>query len=119
MSERARQGRYVSLLPRQWHRGINGVEFPYQLPYRAIDSSEGFYRNRVRAADRSRMNVPFFLRDEGLQDDFLRGAAERGLVNLRGHRRLGGLRASLYNAMPPQGVQALAAWLRDFAQRKG
>jgi phosphoserine aminotransferase len=117
---------YFACLVLRWLKRQGGVAVmerrnieKAQLLYRAIDSSEGFYRNRVRAADRSRMNVPFFLRDEGLQDDFLRGAAERGLVNLRGHRRLGGLRASLYNAMPLQGVQALAAWLREFAQRKG
>jgi phosphoserine aminotransferase len=90
-----------------------------QLLYGAIDGSDGFYRNPVRASDRSRMNVPFFIRDERLQEDFVRGATERGLANLRGHRRLGGLRASLYNAMPLEGVQALVAWLREFAQRKG
>jgi phosphoserine aminotransferase len=90
-----------------------------QLLYRAIDGSEGFYQNRVRTADRSRMNVPFFLRDQALQDQFLQGAAERGLANLRGHRRLGGLRASLYNAMPLAGVRALTAYLHEFAQRNG
>ena len=90
-----------------------------QLLYSAIDGSDGFYRNQVRAPDRSRMNVPFFIRDERLQDEFVRGATERGLANLRGHKRLGGLRASLYNAMPLAGVQALVAWLREFAQRKG
>jgi len=90
-----------------------------QLLYRAIDQSEGFYVNRVRAADRSRMNVPFFLRDDALLEEFLRGAAERGLVQLRGHRRLGGVRASLYNAMPVAGVQALVSYMREFARRHG
>jgi len=90
-----------------------------QLLYRAIDESEGFYRNRVRVPDRSRMNVPFFLREESLQGEFLQGAEARGLVQLRGHRRLGGLRASLYNAMPLEGVRALTSYLREFAQRKG
>jgi len=90
-----------------------------QLLYRAIDQSQGFYRNRVRIADRSRMNVVFFLRDENLTGDFLRGAEAEGMVNLRGHRRLGGLRASIYNAMPVQGVAALAAYMREFARRHG
>ncbi|HEX4585403.1 MAG TPA: 3-phosphoserine/phosphohydroxythreonine transaminase [Burkholderiaceae bacterium] len=90
-----------------------------QLLYDAIDQSQGFYRNRVRVADRSRMNVPFFLRDDGLQDEFLRGAEANGLVQLRGHRRVGGLRASLYNAMPIEGVRALVSFMRQFAQRHG
>jgi phosphoserine aminotransferase len=90
-----------------------------QRLYRAIDDSQGFYVNRVRTADRSRMNVPFFLRDESLQAAFLRGAEERGMVQLRGHRRVGGLRASLYNAMPLEGVQALTSYMREFAQRNG
>jgi len=90
-----------------------------QLLYGAIDQSEGFYVNRVRAADRSRMNVPFFLRNNSLLEEFLRGAGERDLVQLRGHRRLGGVRASLYNAMPLAGVQALVSFMREFAQRHG
>jgi phosphoserine aminotransferase len=90
-----------------------------QLLYRAIDESQGFYLNRVRVVDRSRMNVPFFLRDENLLSDFLRGAEAHGLVQLRGHRRLGGLRASLYNAMPIDGVRALTAYMHEFAQRHG
>lgn len=85
--------------------------------YRAIDGSGGFYANRVRPADRSRMNVPFFLRDEALQPAFLDGARERGLVQLKGHRVLGGLRASLYNAMPLQGVEALTSYMEEFAGR--
>jgi len=90
-----------------------------QLLYRAIDESQGFYLNRVRVADRSRMNVPFFLRDEALQSDFLLGAEAHGLAHLRGHRRLGGLRASLYNAMPIGGVRALTSYMREFAQHHG
>jgi len=90
-----------------------------QLLYRAIDQSQGFYQNRVRATDRSRMNVPFFLRDESLQGAFLQGAQDEGLVQLRGHRRLGGLRASLYNAMPIDGVRALISYMQQFAQRNG
>jgi phosphoserine aminotransferase len=65
------------------------------------------------------MNVPFTLADPGLDTEFLAGAAERGLVQLKGHRSVGGMRASLYNAMPLAGVQALVEYLADFANRKG
>jgi phosphoserine aminotransferase len=68
---------------------------------------------------RSRMNVPFFLNDERLNDAFLAGAKERGLLQLKGHKSVGGMRASIYNAMPLEGVQALVAYLKDFAQRHG
>jgi phosphoserine aminotransferase len=87
--------------------------------YRAIDGSAGFYSNRVRPADRSRMNVPFFLCADSLQAAFLDGARERGLVQLKGHRSLGGLRASLYNAMPLEGVLALTSYMEEFAGRHG
>jgi phosphoserine aminotransferase len=88
------------------------------LLYGEIDRSD-FYRNPVAAADRSRMNVPFFLPDDRLDEPFLRGAAERGLVQLKGHRVVGGMRASIYNAMPIAGVEALTAWMRDFEARHG
>lgn len=87
--------------------------------YAAIDGSGGFYRNEVDAAVRSRMNVPFFLHDSALDEDFLNGAREAGLIGLRGHRVLGGMRASIYNAMPVAGAEALAAYMRDFQQRRG
>jgi phosphoserine aminotransferase len=117
---------YFACLVLRWLKRQGGVAAIEQrnvekarLLYRAIDESQGFYRNRVRLADRSRMNVPFFLRDESLQDDFLSGAQARGLSNLRGHRKVGGLRASLYNAMTIDGVQALTSYMREFAQRAG
>jgi phosphoserine aminotransferase len=84
-----------------------------------IDRSGGFYRNEVEAAVRSRMNVPFFLFDEALDKPFLKEAADAGLISLKGHRALGGMRASIYNAMPEQGVQALADFMRDFEARNG
>lgn len=90
-----------------------------RLMYAAVDASGGFYRNEVDPAVRSRMNVPFFLHDPALDGDFLDGAREAGLIGLRGHRVLGGMRASIYNAMPVAGVQALAAYMRDFQQRRG
>ena len=65
------------------------------------------------------MNVPFFLRDEALNDAFLAQAREAGLISLKGHRVLGGMRASIYNAMPEAGVQALADFMKDFQVRNG
>jgi len=77
------------------------------------------FRSPVRAADRSRMNVPFTLRDTALDAAFLKGAEERGMVQLKGHRSVGGMRASIYNAMPPEGVQRLVAYMREFEARHG
>ena len=87
-----------------------------ELLYSAIDGS-ALYENRVHPSCRSRMNVPFFLKDESLNDAFLAGAKERGLLQLKGHKSVGGMRASLYNAMPLAGVEALVAHLRDFEKR--
>ncbi len=89
------------------------------LLYGAIDGSGGFYRNEVAPAARSRMNVPFFLHDAALEPAFHAEAREAGLISLAGHRVLGGMRASIYNAMPEQGVQALADFMRDFQRRHG
>jgi phosphoserine aminotransferase len=87
-----------------------------QLLYQYIDSTD-FYINHVAIKNRSRMNVPFFLKDESLNDDFLLGAKENGLLQLKGHRSVGGMRASIYNAMPIEGVQALVAYMKDFAEK--
>jgi phosphoserine aminotransferase len=87
--------------------------------YAAIDGSGGFYRNPVAAEARSRMNVPFFLHDGALDAAFLAQARQAGLIGLKGHRVLGGMRASIYNAMPEQGVQALVGFMHDFQQRHG
>ena len=89
-----------------------------QLLYDTIDAS-GFYRNPVDVHCRSWMNVPFTLADARLDEAFLAGARAGGLVNLAGHRSVGGMRASLYNAMPFAGVEALVAFMRDFARRHG
>ena len=70
--------------------------------------------NKVAKDCRSRMNVPFFLRDESRNDAFLAGARERGLLQLKGHKSVGGMRASIYNALPLSGVQALVDYMRDF-----
>jgi phosphoserine aminotransferase len=87
-----------------------------RLLYAALDVDD-FYQNRVAPSYRSRMNVPFYLRDESLYDKFLQGAKTRGLLQLKGHKSVGGLRASLYNAMPLEGVQALVDYLNEFAGR--
>jgi phosphoserine aminotransferase len=88
------------------------------LLYDYIDGS-GFYSNRVAANCRSRMNIPFFLPSDALNEAFLSGAKAAGLLQLKGHKSVGGMRASVYNAMPLAGVQALVAYLKEFAQRHG
>ena len=89
-----------------------------ELLYGYIDGS-GFYRNPVDRAARSRMNVPFTLADEALNAVFLAESEAAGLLALKGHKAVGGMRASLYNAMPLAGVQALVDFMRDFARRHG
>jgi phosphoserine aminotransferase len=86
------------------------------LLYGALDADD-FYQNRVDPSCRSRMNVPFFLRDETQNQAFLAGAQARGLLQLKGHKSVGGMRASIYNAMPIEGVQALVDYLNEFAGR--
>ena len=88
------------------------------LLYAALDAS-GFYRTRIVTADRSLMNVCFHLPDPALDAAFLEGARAAGLLNLKGHRIVGGMRASIYNAMPEGGVRALVDYLRAFEQRHG
>lgn len=87
--------------------------------YDAIDASDGFYRNEVAEGVRSRMNIPFFLPDETLTSRFVAESKEAGLLALKGHKAVGGIRASLYNAMPVEGAKALVDFMRDFRQRHG
>ncbi len=86
--------------------------------YSAIDAS-AFYRNPVEPSCRSWMNVPFTLARADLEKTFLAEAAQAGLVNLEGHRSVGGMRASIYNAMPIEGVEALVTFMADFERRYG
>jgi phosphoserine aminotransferase len=86
--------------------------------YGYIDNS-GFYRNPVSKEARSWMNVPFTLAKPDLDKTFLSEANAAGLTNLEGHRSVGGMRASLYNAMPLEGVQALTAFMKEFQRRHG
>jgi phosphoserine aminotransferase len=117
---------YLAGLVFKWMLAEGGVEEfarrsaeKSRLLYAAIDGSGGFYRNEVAASVRSRMNVPFFLRDDALTAAFLAQAKAAGLVALKGHRVLGGVRASIYNAMPVEGVQALVGFMGEFQQRHG
>ena len=89
-----------------------------QALYSYLDDSR-FYVSRVHAASRSRMNVPFFLRDESLNAAFLSEAEAAGLMQLKGHKSVGGMRASIYNAVPLEAVQALISYLQDFERRHG
>jgi phosphoserine aminotransferase len=82
--------------------------------YAAIEASDGFYRSPVEPADRSRMNVVFRTPSEELDAGFVKGAADERLVNLKGHRSVGGIRASVYHAMPDEGVEALVAYMARF-----
>jgi phosphoserine aminotransferase len=116
---------YVAGLVFQWlleNGGLAAAEerniAKAKLLYDFIDSSD-FYVNPVEKADRSRMNVPFRLADSALEADFLAAAAKNDLIELKGHRSVGGMRASLYNAMPIEGVQALVDLMADFAATKG
>jgi phosphoserine aminotransferase len=85
--------------------------------YGAIDGSGGFYRGHADPGSRSLMNVTFRLPDEALDARFVAGAAERGLAELKGHRSVGGIRASIYNAMTIEGAEALAAFMHEFRER--
>ena len=117
---------YLAGLVFKWMLAEGGVEeFARRnarkaaLLYGAIDGSGGFYRNDVAAAVRSRMNVPFFLHDTALDKAFLAESEAAGLIALKGHRALGGMRASIYNAMPEAGVAALVDFMGDFRRRHG
>jgi len=88
------------------------------LLYDYLDSTS-FYSSPVAKADRSLMNVPFRLKDDSLDKAFLKGAEERRMLQLKGHRSVGGMRASIYNAMPVEGVRALVEYMKDFEARHG
>jgi phosphoserine aminotransferase len=116
---------YIAGLVFQWVKRLGGLAAMEAINvdkarrlYEFIDAS-GFYESRVAPEARSRMNVPFLLRDESLDEAFLAGAREAGLLQLKGHKSEGGMRASIYNAMPLEGVLALIDYMRDFARRKG
>ena len=116
---------YTAGLVFKWLKALGGPaamaslnQAKADLLYAALDTSD-FYVTKIAAADRSRMNVTFHLPDPRLDAPFLEGAKAAGLLNLKGHRAVGGMRASIYNAMPIEGVHALVAYLRDFETNNG
>ncbi len=117
---------YLAGLVFKWLEAEGGLEAmksrndrKAELLYSAIDGSGGFFANPVAPSARSRMNVPFVLHDSALDAPFLVEAEASGLLALKGHRAVGGMRASLYNAMPLAGVEALVSFMSDFARRQG
>jgi phosphoserine aminotransferase len=116
---------YVAGLVFKWIKQQGGLASLEQkniqkakLLYDYLDQSK-FFHNPVAKEDRSRMNVPFTLKDSALDAEFLKGAEARGMVQLKGHRSVGGMRASIYNAMPIEGVQALVAYMKEFEAKHG
>lgn len=116
---------YLAGLVFEWIKGLGGVDGMARLNqakkdklYSYIDNS-GFYRNPVAINNRSWMNVPFTLADAALDKVFLKEAEEARLLNLKGHRLVGGMRASIYNPVPMEAVDALIAFMQDFAKRRG
>jgi phosphoserine aminotransferase len=118
-------GWYVAGLVFQWLKRLGGLAAMGQRNrdkaarlYAAIDGSS-FYRNPVEPSCRSIMNVPFTLAKAELDGQFLKEAEAQGLTNLAGHRSVGGMRASIYNAMPAEGIDALIAFMKEFERRHG
>ncbi len=116
---------YLAGLVFQWLKGIGGLSAMAEINarkakrlYEAIDASD-FYHNPVEPQSRSWMNVPFRLARPELDETFLKEAKAAGLTTLQGHRSVGGMRASIYNAMPEAGVEALIAFMQDFERRYG
>jgi phosphoserine aminotransferase len=116
---------YVAGLVFKWLKQLGGLPSMEKaniqkaaLLYDYLDQSR-FFRNPVAKEDRSRMNVPFTLKDASLDEAFLKGAAQRGMVQLKGHRSVGGMRASIYNAMPIEGVRALVDYMKEFEAKHG
>jgi phosphoserine aminotransferase len=116
---------YIAGLVFKWLKALGGLAeierrniAKAKLLYDYLDTTR-FYRNPVATEDRSRMNVPFTLPEAKLDEAFLKGAAERGMVQLKGHRSVGGMRASIYNAMPIEGVQRLVEYMREFEKKHG
>jgi phosphoserine aminotransferase len=117
---------YIAGLVFEWLKQKGGLKGMAQINerkatklYAYIDASGGFYRNPVDPACRSWMNVPFTLKDANLDEPFLKGAKAAGLLQLKGHRSVGGMRASIYNAMPETGIDALLDYMQEFARKQG
>lgn len=111
---------YLAGLVFKWLKNLGGVKAiaktnkeKAELLYQTIDSSS-FYKNNIEQQYRSKMNIPFWLIDESLNEEFLTQAEQQGLTALKGHRIVGGMRASIYNAMPIEGVQKLVDFMQEF-----
>jgi phosphoserine aminotransferase len=116
---------YVAGLVFEWLKKLGGLAKMEELNiakanvlYDYLDQTE-FYHSPVAKDDRSRMNIPFTLRNDELDGEFLKGAEGEGLTQLKGHRSVGGMRASIYNAMPVEGVRTLVAYMREFERKHG
>jgi phosphoserine aminotransferase len=117
-------GVYLLDLVLQWVEGLGGLPSMLErnatksaLLYDTIDQSGGFYKGHAEAGSRSSMNVTFRLPSEGLEKQFLDEAKTAGMVGLAGHRSVGGIRASIYNAVDVEACQALASLMKDFASK--
>ena len=118
-------GIYMAGLVFKWLKANGGIaamekvnRAKAKLVYDALDASN-FFQSPVALENRSLMNIPFTLKDAALDEEFLKGAKARGLLQLKGHRSVGGMRASIYNAMPIEGVQALVDWMKEFEKQHG
>ena len=116
---------YIAGLVFKWVKALGGMAeiekrnvAKAKLLYDYLDTTQ-FYRNPVAKEDRSRMNIPFTLKSDKLDGAFLKGAEAAGLTQLKGHRSVGGMRASIYNAFPEEGVDALVSFMREFERRHG
>jgi phosphoserine aminotransferase len=116
---------YIAGLVFQWLKKLGGLEkmeainrAKANVLYEFLDQTE-FYYSPVAKSDRSLMNVPFRLKNEAYDEEFLKQAKQNGLVELKGHRSVGGMRASIYNAMPVEGVKALVGFMREFQTKHG
>jgi phosphoserine aminotransferase len=116
---------YMVGLVMKWIKGLGGLQgiekrnqTKAELIYKAIDESGGYYRGHAKA-DRSRMNITFRLPSEALEEQFAKEAKGYDLIGLKGHRSVGGMRASIYNAMPVEGSEALVKFMKEFQQKNG
>ena len=117
---------YIVNLVLHWIKengGLEGMrrhnEEKAALIYKVLDRHEGFYKGHAQKDSRSLMNITFKLPDEELDKKFVEEAAKKGLVGLKGHRSVGGMRASIYNSMSKEGCEALAEFMEEFAKKQG
>ena len=115
---------YVAGKVFKWLKAMGGVQAMGEVNnrkakklYSFIDESN-FYSNNIQEPSRSIMNIPFLLGDENLNKQFLEESKEAGLLALKGHRSVGGMRASIYNAMPEEGIDALIEFMAEFSNKK-